>query len=146
MVSANEIRRPDTPLGRAKKMAAQLEGGADEKDLALTFGCSVETVRATLALLESPAVVRDAVEAGQITVTQARQLSKLKPDEQREKVRELVKAGEGAKPHERARRQREVLGSSKPRMRGRREIEARLTETDGPFADALRWVLGVDAC
>ncbi len=38
MVSANEIRQADTPLGRAKKMADALERGHDEDDLALMFG------------------------------------------------------------------------------------------------------------
>ncbi|MDS0779571.1 hypothetical protein OSC13_16825, partial [Serratia marcescens] len=38
MISANEIRRADTPLGRAKKMADALERGHDEEDLSLMFG------------------------------------------------------------------------------------------------------------
>ena len=53
MVSANEIRQADTPLGRAKKMADALERGHDEQDLSLMFGCSVQTVRATLSLLDA---------------------------------------------------------------------------------------------
>lgn len=53
MVSANEIRQADTPLGRAKKMADALERGHDEDDLALMFGVSVQTVRATLSLLDA---------------------------------------------------------------------------------------------
>ncbi len=48
MVSENEIRRPDTPLGRAKKMSDALDRGFDEDDIAVLFGCSVQTVRATL--------------------------------------------------------------------------------------------------
>ena len=44
MVSANEIRQADTPLGRAKKMADALERGHDEDDLALMFGVSVQAV------------------------------------------------------------------------------------------------------
>ncbi|HBU1550596.1 TPA: hypothetical protein MCR88_004770, partial [Klebsiella pneumoniae] len=48
MVSENEIRRPDTPLGRAKKMSDALDRGLDEDDIAVLFGCSVQTVRATL--------------------------------------------------------------------------------------------------
>ncbi|MCP6412330.1 hypothetical protein NL483_27680, partial [Klebsiella pneumoniae] len=62
MVSANEIRQADTPLGRAKKMADALERGHDEDDLALMFGVSVQTVRATLSLLDATQAVRDAVE------------------------------------------------------------------------------------
>ncbi len=85
MVSENEIRRPDTPLGRAKKMSDQLDRGLDEDDIAVLFGCSVQTVRATLSLLDATQAVREAVEAGTVTVTQARQLASLKPEEQREK-------------------------------------------------------------
>jgi ParB family chromosome partitioning protein len=85
MVSANEIRQADTPLGRAKKMADALERGHDEDDLALMFGVSVQTVRATLSLLDATQAVKDAVESGTVTVTQARQLASLKPEEQREK-------------------------------------------------------------
>lgn len=44
MVSENEIRRPDTPLGRAKKMSDALDRGLDEDDIAVLFGCSVQTV------------------------------------------------------------------------------------------------------
>ncbi|WP_414477368.1 ParB/RepB/Spo0J family partition protein, partial [Klebsiella pneumoniae] len=74
MVSANEIRQADTPLGRAKKMADALDRGHDEDDLALMFGVSVPTVRATLSLLDATQAVKDAVESGTVTVTQARQL------------------------------------------------------------------------
>lgn len=143
MVSANEIRRADTPLGRAKKMAALQERGHDDDDLALVFGCSTATVRATLSLLDSPASVQQAVEAGQITVTHARQLAALPADEQRAKVEELIQAGTGVRPHERSRKQRAVMANDKPRLRTRKEITAELEKRDGPFAEALRWVLGI---
>lgn len=70
MISANEIFQADTPLGRAKKMADALTRGHDEKDLALMFGVGVQTIRATLALLDATQAVKDAVESGDITVTQ----------------------------------------------------------------------------
>ncbi|EPH2702541.1 ParB/RepB/Spo0J family partition protein [Klebsiella pneumoniae] len=142
MVSENEIRRPDTPLGRAKKMSDQLDRGLDEDDIAVLFGCSVQTVRATLSLLDATQAVREAVEAGTVTVTQARQLADLPPEDQREKVKELSDAGAGAKGHERARRQRAVLGDTKPRLRSRKEITHALKTSSGDYADALRWVLG----
>lgn len=69
MVSENEIRRPDTPLGRAKKMSDALDRGLDEDDIAVLFGCSVQTVRATLSLLDATQAVREAVEAGTVTVS-----------------------------------------------------------------------------
>lgn len=69
MVSENEIRRPDTPLGRAKKMSDALDRGLDEDDIAVLFGCSVQTVRATLSLLDATQAVREAVEAGTVRVS-----------------------------------------------------------------------------
>lgn len=142
MVSANEIRQADTPLGRAKKMAEALERGHDEDDLALMFGVSVQTVRATLSLLDATQAVRDAVESGTVTVTQARQLASLKPEEQREKVSEIEAATAGTTGHEKARRQRQILGEVKPRLKTRKEIIKALESAEGEYASALRWVLG----
>lgn len=142
MISANEIRQADTPVGRAKKMADALERGHDEDDLALMFGVSIQTVRATLALLDTTQAVRDAVESGTVTVTQARQLASLTPDEQREKVRELEVATAGTTGHEKSRRQRQVLGETKPRMKSRKDITSALETSSGEYAAALRWVLG----
>ncbi|ENZ8018057.1 ParB/RepB/Spo0J family partition protein [Klebsiella pneumoniae] len=142
MVSANEIRQADTPLGRAKKMADALERGHDEDDLALMFGVSVQTVRATLSLLDATQAVREAVEAGTVTVTQARQLGTLPPEEQREKVKEIESATAGTSGHEKARRQRQILGDARPRLKTRKEITKALESADGEYASALRWVLG----
>lgn len=142
MVSANEIRQADTPLGRAKKMADALERGHDEQDLSLMFGCSVQTVRATLSLLDATQAVKDAVESGTVTVTQARQLASLEPEAQREKVKEIETATAGTSGHEKARRQRQVLGDAKPRLKTRKEINKALESAEGEYASALRWVLG----
>lgn len=43
------------------------------------FGVGVQTIRATLALLDATQAVKDAVESGDITVTRARQLANLSP-------------------------------------------------------------------
>ncbi|HHA2024795.1 TPA: ParB/RepB/Spo0J family partition protein [Enterobacter ludwigii] len=141
MISANEIRQADTPLGRAKKMADALERGHDEDDVALLFGVGVPTVRATLALLDATQAVQAAVESGTVTVTQARQLGALPPDEQREKVMALEAAIAGVKGHEKSRRQRQVLGAAKPRMKTRRDIIEALKTASDEYAAALRWVL-----
>lgn len=145
MVSENEIRRADTPLGRAKKMADALGRGHDEEDLALMFGVSIPTVRATLSLLDATQAVKDAVESGTVTVTQARQLVSFPPEEQRKKIKEIESATAGTTGHEKARRQRQVLGEAKPRLKTRKEITKALETASGDYADALRWVLGEDA-
>ncbi|MPU35299.1 hypothetical protein FK479_15890 [Klebsiella quasipneumoniae] len=129
-------------VGRAKKMSDALDRGLDEDDIAVLFGCSVQTVRATLSLLDATQAVREAVEAGTITVTQARQLASLKPEEQREKVKQIETATAGTTGHEKARRQRQVLGEAKPRIKSRKEITKALEDASGEYAEALRWVLG----
>ena len=142
MVSENEIREADTPLGRAEKMRRLMEFGKGEEDLAVLFGCSVATVKSTLALLDCTAAVRKAVDAGQINVSHARALAKLPPEGQRAKVDELKAVAASASGHERARRQRAIVGEPKAKMRGRKEIEAAAAEATGERKAALRWVLG----
>ncbi|MDR5801621.1 ParB N-terminal domain-containing protein [Caballeronia sp. LZ001] len=141
IISENELRKADTPLGRAEKMRRVMAFGYSETELATIFGCSAATVRATLALLECCADVRKAIESARINVTHARHLSKLPPAQQREKVRELVAAGANVAGHARARAQREALGERTPRMRSRKEILKELGASSGERAEALRWVL-----
>ncbi len=119
-----------------------MEYGHDENDIALLFGCSVKTVQATVALLDATQAVQAAVEAGKVTVTQARQLVDMPPEKQRETVKQLEAAAEGVTGHEKARRQRAVLGDTKPRLKSRKEITQQLQTASGEYAEALRWVLG----
>lgn len=143
IVSENEARTADTPLGRAEKMRRHLALGKDEDKIAVIYNCTVITVRDTLALLDSPKAVQNAVEAGQITLTHAKALAKLQPAEQRAKVAELVEAGKDAKPHERSRKQAAVMGE-RPRVKSRKQILTALEQAQGDYAAALRWVLGDD--
>jgi hypothetical protein len=48
----------------------------------------------------------------------------------------------GTTGHEKARRQRQILGEAKPRLKTRKEITKALEGTTGDYAAALRWVLG----
>ena len=145
MVLSNELREQDTPVNRAKKMQRLAELGRDDDAIGVVFGVTAQTVRSTLALLDCTAAVREAVDAGRVKLTDAVKLAKLEPAEQRAKVAELVQAGEGAKPHERARRQREVMGDAAPKMRSRKDVTARRDEcpTGSPERALLDWVLGV---
>ncbi|RWA55315.1 hypothetical protein AU476_07345 [Cupriavidus sp. UYMSc13B] len=142
IVSENEVRQADSPLGRAEKMRRLMAIGRSEQEVAVVFGCKVQTVRSTLALLECTAAVQKAVESGSINMTHATRLAKLQPAEQRAKVAELVAAGDGTKPHERARKQREVLGCT-TRLKTRKQILQELDTATGERAQALRWVLGM---
>lgn len=143
MISENEAREDDTPVGRAHKMQRLLDMGKTHDHLAVIFCCSVPTVRNTLALLDTTAAVRNAVQAGDINVGQARALAKLEPAEQREKVKELVKAGEGLPAHQKARAQREVIKpASRPSMRTRKEVAEAHEAATGVRKNVLSWVLG----
>jgi ParB family chromosome partitioning protein len=156
MVSENAIRTDETPIQRAAKMARQLNSGRSEEHVAVLFGCDVQTVRNTVALLDSTQAVQDAVEAGEITVSHARTLGKLKPEEQRAAVQAVKAASEGKTGHEKSRAQREAVekatasatGKATPqsRIKTRKEIKAAMETATGERLAALRWVLGLDEC
>lgn len=144
MVSENEIRTADTPIGRAKKMAALRENGNDDAHIALLFGITPQTVKHHFSLLECCAAVRKAVDTGKILVNHAKVLAKLEPAEQQEKLDKLLAAGEGVEGHEKSRKQRAVL-DQKPKMKGKKEILEAINCPDEEFDDyrqALRWVIG----
>jgi ParB family chromosome partitioning protein len=144
MVSENELRADDTPLGRAEKMAHLLNLGRTEDNLAIIFGCSPQTVRNTLALLDCCAPVRVAIEAGKINAGHALKLAKLDAPAQREKLGELLAAGEGLNGHAKARKQRATLTlrGAPGQMRRRKDIEVARDTASGERRAALDWVLG----
>lgn len=144
MVSENEHRRADTPLAKAEKMQRMLDHNASEEDVLTAFGCSRQTMKTMLALLGSPAAVRNAIDSGKIGIKHAKALVGMEPEAQREKVRELIEAGDGATGHERARKQRAVVNAG-PTMRGKKEIVAKRDESpEGSDCRAvLDWVLGI---
>ena len=144
MVIENENREDDTPLRRGQKMARLLTYGYGEADVANIFGCTVQTVKRILALLEQPAAVRNAVERGQLTIEAAGKLQKLDPEQQRQKVDEAIKESFGKTGHAKSRTIRKVVGA-RPRLRKRKEIEAMIGNTTGDVARALQWVLGAEA-
>lgn len=90
IISENEHRQDDTPLGRARKMQRYAELGRDESEIAVLFGVSASSVKNSLSLLDAPAAVRNAVEAGKISTSAAYKLAKLEPGEARDKVAELI--------------------------------------------------------
>lgn len=144
MVSENEIRQADTPMGRAEKMRRLIGFGKTEADLVVIFGCSLQTVKNTLSLLDCTAAVRTAIEAGKIGIGHARALSKMDPAQQREKVAELTSAAESSKGHERARKQRAVVSPAGPKVRTKKEIVAERDAAQGERRAALDWVLGIE--
>jgi ParB family chromosome partitioning protein len=135
IVSENELREADSPLGRAEKMRRMLALGRGEDEIAIVFGCKPATVKSTLMLLDCCSAVQQAVESGKVNVTHARQLARLDPAEQREKVQELIAAGDGATGHAKSRKQRAVMGDAQPRMKSRSQITKELEAAQGERAE-----------
>ena len=112
LMSANEHRRDDTPLGRAKKAQRYIDLGRDEGEVATIFGISKASVKNMLSLLDAPAAVKSAVEAGKITASDGYKLSKLEPAEAREKVAELIEKAPrtpGKKRSKNAKKARDIV-------------------------------------
>jgi ParB family transcriptional regulator, chromosome partitioning protein len=116
IISENEQRQNDTPLGRAKKMQRYLDLGRDAGEIAVLFGMSEASVKNHLSLLDAPAAVRNAVEAGKITASDGYKLARLEPAEAREKVTELVEKAPrvvGQKRSRNAGKAREIVDGKK---------------------------------
>jgi len=119
LISSNEHRQDDTPLGKAKKAQRYIDLGRDESEVATLLGMSTASVKNLLSLLDAPAVIRHAVDAGQITVSAGYKLAKLEPEEAKAKLAELLEKAPrtpGKKRSRNAQAASEVLnGDSKNR-------------------------------
>jgi ParB family transcriptional regulator, chromosome partitioning protein len=155
MISENEIRLSDSPMVRAEKMRRLLGRGKTELELQVLFGCSTQTVKNTLGLLDATATVRKAVDSGRISTHAAYRLAKLEPDEQKERVAALLAEAPSApgKKNKKARRAREIV-DGKPALRTEKDIKAlrdelATTETirenyRHAALATLDWVMGLD--
>jgi ParB family transcriptional regulator, chromosome partitioning protein len=115
MIMLNEQRFADTVSNKARKAAAALDRGKTEGEVACAMGVSVATVRRMVKFIDAPAVVRNAADAGKITMSDAYRLAELPVDEAREKVAALVAHAPRAPGKKRsrasARRARQVVGA-----------------------------------
>jgi ParB family transcriptional regulator, chromosome partitioning protein len=144
-VSENEHREDDSPIAKAMKANRMLQLGASNDEVCVAFGVTKQAVRNWLAVLDLSSVIKKAIDDGEITATAALALGKLPKEEQQAKLEEMKTQG-GRVTTERARRAASSDSTdSRPRMRSRKEIEAKLKDElpDGWVA-ALEWVLGED--
>lgn len=159
-VSENEIRRPDGPMVKARKMRHLETMGHSIAQIAVAFGCTEKTVENTTALLDCGKPVQKAVEGGLIGISDVKYLARLNRDQQTAKVEEIVKSVVGKEGHARARAKREVLQADNPKatapkLKTRAQIEAKLKEVAdcGPvdaaerkgWREALEWIIGAPA-
>lgn len=154
MFAANEIRRNDTPIVRAKKMQRYLDNGRTIEEAAATFGVSTATVKNHLVLIDLHPTVQAAIEKGRIGVTHGKSLAAFPQEEQEKALEELLKKpenGEGLVPLTerveqvvggRGKLRKRVMKSRKELKHARTSLEASRS-ADAELATAMiDWFLG----
>lgn len=160
IIAENNLRTEDAPLDKARKFVRlmklkglSLESTKDKLEAARSFKVtSVTTVDTWLALLQLTTKVQKAIDAGQVSASQALVWKGLSPKEQEEALQKYLDSGDGnttdgnGKKKSKKERAEEAAGKDPtPRMRTRKQIEKRLEEDSklSPSARSiLEWVLG----
>jgi ParB family transcriptional regulator, chromosome partitioning protein len=142
MISENEIRKEDSPLVRARKLARYLETGKTEEEAAVVFGVTLQTVKNMLQVLELHPKVQKAIERDNLPTNVARELRSIPQEDQPAALEKLVEKGltKGAKAVEAARsvRKNGHAEASKVRMMSKHalnEWKSALKKLDGKDAD-----------
>jgi len=118
LISSNEHATEDSPSNKARKAQRYVEQGHDEGEVAVLLGVSTSTVKNLLRMLDAPAAVRNAADAGKITASDAYRLSREEPAEARKKLDKLLTQAPrtpGKKRSPNARKAREVMGRPEPK-------------------------------
>lgn len=126
MVSENEGREDDSPIGRAKKLARYLDLGRTIEQAAVVFCVSPATAKNLLGLLDAPKEVQKALGKGEITASDAYKLSKLEPSEAKYRLKQLDKQApkpEGRRRGKVAKKAREIISGGAVEVRSKAEIE-----------------------
>jgi len=90
IISENEIRVEDTPLVKADKAQRALAMGNSEREAAIAFGVTVQTLKSWLKLIEADPAVRKAVDTGAVSMRAASKIVALPREEQRAALDGLV--------------------------------------------------------
>lgn len=93
LVTSNALHQEDGPLALAEKVQKYENYGKTEEETCTTFGIEASMRKALLKLMDCVVPVKNAVETGKISVSAAAQLGKLKPEEQRAALDELLSSG-----------------------------------------------------
>ena len=142
LVSNNEHRRDDSPLGKAEKCKRYLAMGRTEEEAAIIFGVSKQTIKNWLSLFDLAPAVRKAVDAEQISASAASGLVKLEQAEQESKLKELLAESQktGKRP---TRRNTDNAAGAKSSAPSKRVLKKLLADEE--LAQELEDVLGSNA-
>lgn len=147
MIASNEVRYADSYLVKGRKALKLSNQGWTEAEIAVAFSVSRPMIRNYMAYAGMAPIVHKAVEAGQLTASAALlALGDLSHDEQARKLPAVLKAKPTKRQAAKKKADKKKDSGGAPRMRNRREIEARLDEAKLPrdYKAALRWVLRLD--
>jgi ParB family chromosome partitioning protein len=93
MIAANELRRMDDPITKASKMSRMLKRGSSMETLCSAFGCSPQTAKTYMELLDCGAAVQRAVREDGLPINIAKRLAKLNEDEQAAALADMKEKG-----------------------------------------------------
>ena len=148
LISSNEHATEDLPLNRARKAQRYIDLGHDEKEVAKLLGTSEATVKNLLRLLDAPAAVRNALDSGKISASDAYKLAREEPAEAKKKVAELVEKAPrtpGKKRSKNAKKARQVMGkpepAAEPSKKGIKKLEDAVAEAIAAWVEA-NWADG----
>jgi ParB family chromosome partitioning protein len=132
-------------MNRAKKAQRYIDLGRDEKEIAVLFGVSESTIKNMLKLLDAPAAVRNAVDAGKITTSDAYKLAREEPEEAKKRVAELIEKAPrtpGKKRSKNAKKARAIVRGGKAAAATEAKSEARAEKkAENAVAEAIAaWV------
>lgn len=154
MISANEHRQDDTPMGRARKLQKLLARGYSEEEAAVTFGVELQTIKTWIPLLDLDDSVQKAIDDGKISAFAATPLAVLPRKEQKAQLAELVQkveAGERVTARETRERAAAATGREISSAPSKRQVNRLLDlglgvlEEGGlseDFIKGVRWAVG----
>lgn len=143
LISENEHRTDDSPMNRAKKAQRYIELGRDEKEVAVLFGISESTVKNLLRLLDAPAVVKNAVDAGKIAVADGYKLAREEPEEAKKMLAKLLEHAPrtpGKKRSKNAKKAREIVYKKSAASEARSEARAEKKAEDEVAEIIAAWI------
>lgn len=121
MMAENMVRRDVNPLERAELMQRYIRYGSSEREVAVVAGCTVQTVKDTLRLLDLSPEIQAAVTTGALPAGAAKELADVPRERQAEAYASM-----------------QAVGATKGQaaLNGAREIRDRVRKGDAPKLDA----------
>ena len=143
LISSNEHGTEDSPSAKARKAQRYIDLGRDEKEVAVLLGVSEATVKNMLRLLDAPAAVRNAADAGKITQSDAYKLSREEPEEARKKLGKLLEQAPrtpGKKRSKNASKAREIVSGGSAEATASSSPRAEKKVEDAVAASIADWI------